>query len=395
MAQLGAVGVDGRGRTRSLRREWSRAFTIMLVLLLVATIATFAGVRLLVGQFSGTARRLDRESTILATLRTSLTDHETTAHNLLGGAVVDRQAFLHQQDDISRAFGQAMRIFPVGKNTTEVLGQAEESWQAAMTTAGLWGDQVTAFQGTHDDVQLAFGVASAKARALLDGLEEPALEAMRRSLMNDAALERLVMVSRAALFGLAVAVTLYFRRRMTRDLVGPIASMRQSVLRLQAGEYDHRIEVVRHDELGDLAEAFNTMAAALHDSHLALTLRATHDSLTGLANRSSLAELLNVSFGPNNDRRARQESVLFIDIDDFKDVNDSMGDEAGDALLIQLAGRLKDCVRPQDVVARLGGDEFAILVKEDSGGTGAVVIAERILDALRSPFIIGGARLRP
>jgi diguanylate cyclase (GGDEF)-like protein len=121
--------------------------------------------------------------------------------------------------------------------------------------------------------------------------------------------------------------------------------------------------------------------------------QALHDGLTGLPNRSSLTERLAASFVPGSDRRTRHESVLFIDVDDFKDVNDSLGHEGGDDLLTQLAGRLKDCVRPHDLVARLGGDEFAIVVHEDDGGTAAVEVAERILSALRAPFIIDGARL--
>src|SRR5664280_1134590 len=151
------------------------------------------------------------------------------------------------------------------------------------------------------------------------------------------------------------------------------------------------MEVARRDELGELAQAFNRMAEALLNSHVALTLRATHDSLTGLANRATLTERLTASFRSDNQRRARRESLFFIDIDDFKDVNDTKGHEGGDALLIQLAARLKGCVRDQDLVARLGGDEFAIMVIEDEeGGSVAVEVAARVLDALQPPFIVSG-----
>ena len=96
------------------------------------------------------------------------------------------------------------------------------------------------------------------------------------------------------------------------------------------------------------------MAGALRESHVALTLRATRDSLTGLLNRASLTESLATSFRPGTERRTLQEGVLFIDVDDFKEVNDSLGHHGGDALLIQLASRLNECARPQDLVARLG-----------------------------------------
>src|SRR5207302_4827131 len=95
------------------------------------------------------------------------------------------------------------------------------------------------------------------------------------------------------------------------------------------------------------------------------------------------------SFHPG-DGRTGKESLLFIDIDDFRAVNDSLGHVAGDELLAQMAIRLKVCVRPPDLAARLGGDEFAIVVMEDDGGSAAVVIAERILEVLRAPFTVGG-----
>jgi len=130
---------------------------------------------------------------------------------------------------------------------------------------------------------------------------------------------------------------------------------------------------------------------ALNNATLLEVVRrqALHDGLTGLPNRTSLTARLNSSFVVGSERRARQESVLFIDIDDFKDVNDSLGHEGGDTLLTQLAARLTDCVRPQDLVARLGGDEFAIVVVEDDTGTTAAQIAERILNAVRAPFVVG------
>lgn len=87
-------------------------------------------------------------------------------------------------------------------------------------------------------------------------------------------------------------------------------------------------------------------------------------------------------------------SVLFIDIDDFKYVNDSIGHAAGDALLIAVAGRLSTCVRPDDFVARLGGDEFGIITKDSSAdATAADMIAQRVLDAFTEPILLGGRQI--
>ena len=385
---------DGPGRTWSLRREWSRAFAIVLVLLLVSSIGTFACVRQLVGQLSSTAHRLDRQSTVVASLRSQLNASEDQGHALLAGAPVNPAAFVEQQHEISRQFLAAPRVFPEGTETTAVLAASARSWQAALTSVGLWGDAVPTAKGDAAiGLQAELGTGVDKARKLLDGVQEPSLVAMRKGLTDEAALERLLVAGMAAFFALAVVVTGYFRRRMTRDLLRPVAALHEGVLMLRAGEYDHRIDVARRDELGELADAFNGMAAALSDSHVALTLRATRDSLTGLPNRGSLLDRLTASFSAGSERRSRQESVLFIDIDDFKDVNDSVGHEGGDALLVQLSSRLNDCVRPHDLVARLGGDEFAIVVVEGEGGSTAVEVAERVLAALREPFTVGGRRL--
>ncbi|MDQ1541330.1 MAG: hypothetical protein QOH29_2056 [Actinomycetota bacterium] len=388
-----APATGAAGRVWSLRREWSRAFVIMVVLLLLASAGTLVGVRHLVGQIGQTARLLDRETTVVTALRSSMVDHEQTAHKLLSGQQIDRTAFVAAQASIVDQFTAASKVFPSTDGTRAILHDTEQSWRAGLLDAGLWSTQVLTMEGLHLEENPIFGSASDDARGMLDSLQQPSLAAMRSGLATDAHLERVLIAGLATLFGVALAATLYFRRRMTKDLVRPVASMRDGVSKLQDGRYDHRITVARRDELGDLAEAFNSMADALHGSHLALTHRATHDSLTGLPNRASLAERLAASFGPVENRRMGDASVLFIDIDDFKDVNDSLGHEGGDELLMQLTARLTTCTRPEDLVARLGGDEFAIAIVDGARNDTAVEVADRILAALRVPFEVNGARL--
>lgn len=120
---------------------------------------------------------------------------------------------------------------------------------------------------------------------------------------------------------------------------------------------------------------------------------AYHDSLTGLANRGLFSKLLNVSIAQAR-RYERGLAVLFLDLDRFKLINDTLGHDAGDDLLRQVASRLRNSLRASDTVARLGGDEFVILLPETSGERQLTVVAQKILNAVRKPFPVAGQQLR-
>ena len=117
--------------------------------------------------------------------------------------------------------------------------------------------------------------------------------------------------------------------------------------------------------------------------------QASHDPLTDLANRSLFVERVGAAL----DRARGGVSVIFIDINDFKTVNDSLGHAAGDELLIAIARRLHDCVRPSDIVARLGGDEFAIMLDRPDSQQEAIEVTERINRHLAERFSICGQNL--
>ena len=117
---------------------------------------------------------------------------------------------------------------------------------------------------------------------------------------------------------------------------------------------------------------------------------AFHDALTGLPNRTLLADRLSMAVERSKRIKEYQFAVLFIDLDRFKIVNDSLGHDMGDKLLIDLSRRLENCVRKMDTIARLGGDEFAVLVDDITDTRTAIEIAERIQEALKDPFDLDG-----
>jgi diguanylate cyclase (GGDEF)-like protein len=117
--------------------------------------------------------------------------------------------------------------------------------------------------------------------------------------------------------------------------------------------------------------------------------KALHDQLTKLANRALFIDRVRHALS-RRDEAGKDVAVMYVDLDDFKTVNDSLGHAAGDALLVQVAGRMEISVRPDDTVARLGGDEFAVLMTDVANEAEATSVAKRILDSLNTPFDIQG-----
>jgi diguanylate cyclase (GGDEF)-like protein/PAS domain S-box-containing protein len=120
-----------------------------------------------------------------------------------------------------------------------------------------------------------------------------------------------------------------------------------------------------------------------------LMQQALHDPLTGLPNRTLFMDRLKHALARGGRRESRM-AVLFMDLDNFKFVNDSLGHEAGDLLLIAVSKRVQPCLRSEDTIARLGGDEFAILIEDVKYTSEPAYVAERIIEELQAPFTLGG-----
>ncbi|MDY7100257.1 MAG: EAL domain-containing protein [Actinomycetota bacterium] len=147
-----------------------------------------------------------------------------------------------------------------------------------------------------------------------------------------------------------------------------------------------------HDTAGNLVRIWSVGhdVTERHRREVELSLRATHDVLTGLPNRLMLLEKLDLALS-RAWRSGRLVALLFLDLDRFKTVNDRRGHDAGDEVLVQLADRLVEVVRPGDTVARIGGDEFVILCDGVETSDEALVIANRVASAIAShDFLVGG-----
>jgi diguanylate cyclase (GGDEF)-like protein len=142
---------------------------------------------------------------------------------------------------------------------------------------------------------------------------------------------------------------------------------------------------------GEVGERENLRSALVdaRQTREELRILAYHDTLTGLPNRNLLQDRLGVAIAHAR-RQSTRLAVLFLDLDDFKAVNDSFGHAFGDRVLVALADRVRASVRAGDTVARFGGDEFVVLLDGVSGRADAAHVASKLLEALRAPFRLDG-----
>ena len=144
------------------------------------------------------------------------------------------------------------------------------------------------------------------------------------------------------------------------------------------------------DPDGSVLQGYLLDVTARHEAEEQLRHQAFHDALTGLANRALFTNRVEHALVLRSQLARAEVAVLFLDLDDFKGVNDTLGHAAGDTLLRGVGVRLRDSLSPSYTVARLGGDEFAVLIEEVAGPASAVDAAERIVATLQKPFEIEG-----
>ncbi|SDQ47830.1 diguanylate cyclase (GGDEF) domain-containing protein [Pseudoxanthomonas sp. CF125] len=197
----------------------------------------------------------------------------------------------------------------------------------------------------------------------------------------------------AALAAVCVGIAWYAQR----TLVKPIRQLAEAAHAIGVGNYDaERLSSDRKDEVGELVRAFSSMndSIARHDRDV--RRMAYTDALTGLTNRLAFRESLDHRLMMLRGA-GRQLALLFADIDDFKRVNDTLGHEAGDDVLVQFANRIRDAVErmggDDSLLARFGGDEFVILIQNGDVRASATQLAEALVKELGQPLVVEGRQV--
>jgi diguanylate cyclase (GGDEF)-like protein len=185
-------------------------------------------------------------------------------------------------------------------------------------------------------------------------------------------------------------VALLAARRLQGLVVAPIQELADAARQVtESKDFSVRVRSRARDEIGTLATAFNGMLAEIESRDALLSYMALHDPLTGLPNRALFTDRLTLAMAGAR-RHHSSLAIMFLDLDRFKIVNDSLGHAAGDELLKLAAERLRRGLRNEDTVARNGGDEFVLLLPGLGEPGAAALVANRILASLREPFDVGG-----
>jgi len=388
-------------RRASLRTRFARAFGALLALATVNVVAFTWGANQRAATFEVLHEAVARHSA-LTEARTGLEDHAKRVkvvsdlfgveHATLSRA--ERQATLRSID----ALREQLAAVSDRDADRDALDAELATVRARVDSLTLSWGRFYRMQATDPGGAIAEVAVTAEplARQLL-GTDLPAAIRAEHDRVDraTAAFQRtdraasVLMWAILALSGLCGVALAY---ALSRDLLRDIGALKSGVERFGAGELAYRVSVAHCDELEEVGESLNAMAGRLRQAQIDLEARnqelaqlAYRDPLTHLANRTLFRQRVERALG-RVPERAGELFVLFIDLDDFKSVNDTLGHAAGDRLLVDVASRLLNATRGIDTVARLGGDEFAILLPQVRGVDDAVIVAERVIGAMQAPF---------
>jgi diguanylate cyclase (GGDEF)-like protein len=375
--------LEGRTKAPVLSGSLARRLFLVLAAMMLALVAV-AGVRVITFRTTVDALEGFRADTVGQSKRIAEVRRLLESADNAGEAYVETESVAEGEmfAVISREIDRGFVDLEMSGSRRERLlaSSARLRWARARETiaravllpTGGDGDRLDAF---HDGVDAAAGLLSDQFALNVDevGHEISALRVR----------ERVQLYASFAILFFGFVLGGLLSRRMYRSITTPLKSLEQAATQLGRDDLSYRIDVHGDDELARVGSAFNAMAEKLQEGRSQLQHQALHDPLTGLPNRALFIEQLEHAIARGR-RKGTPVSVLFLDLDGFKAVNDTLGHHAGDEVLIGVAGRLRGSLREDDAVARLGGDEFGIVLEEELRG--ATSTAQRIVRAFGRPW---------
>jgi len=228
-----------------------------------------------------------------------------------------------------------------------------------------------------------------KAREALNELSEYQIQrAKLRHQHSDEIFQQQSVVVQIVILVIVFA-SIFFARTLMKSIIEPITQINDVLKRISHEDFSRSIQISSKDELGEISQLLNHSIEMLQKTFHELSNLVNYDQLTHLPNRKMFQEEIDRCIARCNTTNERF-AIMFIDVDNFKNINDTYGHTIGDKLLRVIAKRMRSHIRQQDIIARLGGDEFSLLIQDIKHPSIAGNIANKIIDTLQKPIYIEG-----
>ena len=376
------------GSSTSIRNRFAFSMGAMLLPLILLGFGTFISIEEALSRFEKSENETLEELFPVTDLETLIVTASTSADDYLSYGTSDaRDRFLRVSGEVDKAFITILNTPTDTPEKTALLLVAQKAWQQAKssgeaicTNPHLVGSTLATQEKKQLDAQIE------QATETLDRLQQLLTHLQISDNVAQAQNAKLwVKTIVVVVFGLGLGVAAIASLTLARSVLIPLQILAEGVKHLAEEDLSHRIVLSSQDELGQLAMMFNQMAEKLEQSQTALRNLATLDELTGVFNRREFNQKLKTEIERSH-RYMHPCSLIMLDIDYFKHLNDTYGHQAGDEALKAVASIIKREIRPVDVLARYGGEEFAAILPETLNESAAIV-AERLRHAVAAEAI--------
>ncbi|OCW55846.1 GGDEF domain-containing protein [Hoeflea olei] len=384
----GLVSLAAYPMQRSIHTRFRFAFGVSVACLALMALLGITSSRAILTAYQYSVDQLRDEMSPVLQLQLDLRNADHVAyHYAVEGDASAQARFVDLALKVESRFFQLAEAPVTGSDgrrqkSYALIKETQYRWQA--TRAVL--DEVFLYPPGSADALQAFKHAHFAIEPIYDGIhniENQALDELELRMANASTVgeESVFALICAILIGVCVFIAMV--SVIGRSMLQPIEELHKAAGKLGEKDFSHRVRLRNTtDELGQLATAINLASATLDNLYRELERRSTHDGLTGVYNRAAFDKRIEAEL-KGADRRKRPVSLLMVDIDHFKRINDSHGHPAGDAVLREVAALFQERTRPADIVTRYGGEEFAVILPE-TGRAAAAALAERLRTAVEA-----------
>ena len=385
---------------KNLSKAWNslrtRIILSMLIMLIPASVLMFSSYNSIRSSLDSITNIVDTPLSKLVfakRIQSKILRTELPFHLYLNrGETADRDSFIKRSIEIDILFDTVSKTENLTDDDVELFKSSRSEWQSAKTL-GESLLTITNIPPNHILIEKVdqFGRHLERSASLLDEITELSLESIKdiRFAAQNNEWKNIGML--ILIYGLGMLLALLAALSLGQSIIEPILKLKQTVIRFTEGDTSARIESGSNDEIGNLSQAFNTLAEHYEQVKCELDHLSTQDNLTGLFDKTKLHKVVELEI-ERAKRYDRAFSVLLIDINNFTEVNTTYGRLVGDSVLCSVANTIRNTIRPTDLAARFGGDEFADILSE-TDIVGSHETTQRLFDAIENePINIGDGK---